>query len=194
MKNHVGRKLFSGLLLGLFLSGCGADLQNIMGQDFLTRAGLPTGLQSAPVLPTAQMLSSEPDPAQAAANFQAALQAAAATEPMLTFPAKIGIARIDGQEVSIIPPDEATAWTQLAQKIGPDFGEFTVLNPLVAEMMSQNMGASYGPGSGNVMQKVRLGAAQQHLDAVLVYMTYTKSEISKNLLALGDLTVLAGFL
>ena len=44
------------------------------------------------------------------------------------------------------------------------------------------------------MNQIRLGAARQHLDAVLIYETFSKENRSENILALADVTILGGFI
>jgi hypothetical protein len=45
-----------------------------------------------------------------------------------------------------------------------------------------------------VIAKIRLGAARQHLDAVLLYEVYGKSSRSSNPLSVADLTILGAYL
>ncbi len=162
---------------GLLLAACGHAVQTTSGLEYLARQEMPmtAGGQAS------------------AQEFQALLMSAVAVEPVLKFPARIGIARIDNQTLAAIPAEEGNAWVTLSQKLGTGFGEFVPLNPLVAEMTAQNPVPNQRSPYLNVMNKIRLGAARQHLDAVLVYTTQTKSELSKNMLSLGDLTILGGF-
>lgn len=164
-------------VLGLLLGACDHSLQTTSGLDYLAR----------------QEMAMNPGAQSNAQDFQAALMAAASVEPALKFPARIGIARVDHQSLSIIPAVEGDAWLALSQKLGPSFGEFVPLNPLVAEMTAQNFLSAQQESYFNVMNKIRLGAARQHLDAVLVYTAQTQSDLAKNMLSLGDLTVLGGF-
>ena len=64
------------------------------------------------------------------------------------------------------------------------------VHPLVADMAS----ASVKLKNTHVINRIRLGAARQHLDAVLIYEVYSKSEINKNALSLADITIIGGFL
>lgn len=44
------------------------------------------------------------------------------------------------------------------------------------------------------MNKIRLGAARQHLDAVLVYEVYSRENSDSNFLSIGNLTIIGAYL
>ena len=120
----------------------------------------------------------------------------AAVEPTLRFPARIGLARIDNGEMSAIPAAEAEAWVEAAQRLGPGFGTFVPVNRLVAEMVAPRVG--YRDASihrlTHVVEKIRLGAARQHLDAVLIYQTHYTADATDNALSIADWTIVGAFL
>ncbi len=79
-----------------------------------------------------------------------------------------------------------------AQRLGRSFGEFIPVNPLVAEMVTDK--SSGGTPLQNVIRKVRLGAARQHLDVVLLYEVYGKTASHSNFLSVMDLTIIGAYI
>lgn len=106
----------------------------------------------------------------------------AAVEPMLELPARIGLARVAGGRLTAVPEAEALLWRGLAER-HPEAGRFVPLSPLVAAMAAEG-------GAEGVLREIRLGAARQHLDAVLVYELGVRSGRSRTPLAVADLTVI----
>ncbi len=160
----------------LALAGCGYNVQTSSGADYLSgysKAGL----------------------AEETAIDERVFEVAA-VEPTLRFPARIGLARIDNGEMSAIPEAEAEAWVAAAQRLGPRFGTFVPVNRLVAEMVAPTVG--YRDASINrlthVVEKIRLGAARQHLDAVLIYETHYTADATDNVLSIADWTIVGAFL
>ena len=119
-------------------------------------------------------------------DFNKRLVDAANVEPTISFPARIGLARIENGRVTSIPTDEMEVWSKLSEKLGSKFGEFVPLSVLVSKMISDN--------SDSAMEQIRLGSARQHFDAVLVYEVSDKVSRESNLLSLGDLTIIGGFI
>ena len=136
-------------------------------------------------------------------SIDARVRTVAAVEPTLRFPARIGLARIHNAKLSGIPPLEADAWMQAAERMGPTFGTFVPVSRLVAEMVTTPWDAKSRPSSyydhqttalHRVMEKIRLGAARQHLDAVLVYEVYGESEQHGNLAGALNFTIIGAFM
>lgn len=174
MKNYV-----LALAAILMLGGCSYAAQTTSGKDYLARHGM-------------QAANAQANAGATAANFDQQLVSAANVEPTLTFPARIGLARIEAGHLSAVPGEEAELWIKAKQGLGSDFGEFVPLSPLVASMVSSEVNS--GNRVENVMKQIRLGAARQHLDAVLVYETYSSVDKDSNLLAIADLTIIGGFI
>jgi hypothetical protein len=132
-------------------------------------------------------------------EFGRRLRQAAAVEPGLRFPARIGIARIERREITAIPPDEAAAWLKLAERLGPRFGEFVPISPLVAEMVAgEQSPAPSGPRHyadiGGTIRKLRLGAARQHVDFAIVYEVAGTTKDNSTLLSFTDLSIVGMFI
>lgn len=130
------------------------------------------------------------------AAVDASVREAAAVEPQLSFPARIGLARIASPAggtaaLTSIPSDEVALWADVAHTLGPSFGEFVPISPLVAEMMSPRDGSG---NVGSVVSAIRLAAARQHVDVVLIYETFGTAKSEGNFLAIADLTIIGAFL
>ncbi len=174
------------LVLGTVLAGCSDQVQTTSGAQYLAR------YQNVPVAS-----GSTGD----AVNIDQEIRKAAAVEPILRFPARIGLAKIDtprccgGTTLAPISAEEAEAWKKTQDKLGSGFGEFVPLSPLVVSLVVDSINADRKTSLlSDVMSRIRVGAARQHLDAVLIYETFSKENRSENILALADVTVLGGFL
>lgn len=138
----------------------------------------------------------------------AEVAAAADVEPQLRFPARLGLARIGEQGLVAVPAAEAEAWRELAGRLGSGYGEFVPVSPLVAALATPESAAPATPRVcghfgclentadrlAQVVRQVRLGAARQHLDAVLIYETFGQSSETSNPLAVTKLALIGFFL
>lgn len=116
------------------LSACLNTVQTCSGAAFLAERGLITDTEIAK---------------------------AAAGEPTLHFPAKIGIARIIGRDITAIPQRELTALAK--ERPTPDpLGQFVPHSPMIAQTIERetNMTAT---------RLAQLTAARQHLDYLVIY-------------------------
>ena len=124
------------------------------------------------------------------------VERAANVEPLLRFPARIGLARIQYGRFVPVPPDEADAWIAFAQTHAA-YGSFVPVSPLVGQLTSDIVPAarSYDYARDlNAIVPIRLAAARQHLDAVLVYTVATASKDRSSALSLLDLTIIGAYL
>jgi hypothetical protein len=167
------------------LAACGSDIQTTSGRAYLEAYETPSGT-------VARSGGSE--------SIDEKVRRVAAVEPILRFPSRIGLARIENGELSGIPSTEVAAWMSGAERLGPTFGDFVPLSRLVAEMVTDPSAEStehwWKPDwrLRRTMEKIRLGAARQHLDAVLVYEVYGHADQSGNLLAALNVTIIGAFL
>lgn len=171
---------FLGLLvlgvLGAFLSGCTTHaVQTSSGTDYLSQ----------------YETTAITDGGSGSSSFGEMLKEAAAVEPTLAFPAHIGLARLDRGYLTEIPAAEAESWAALAAKY-PQLGRFSQLDPLAAEFTAQTITRKTESGISGSVRKVRLGAARQHMDAVLVYDVSVKAGTENTALAFMDLTIIGG--
>jgi hypothetical protein len=156
------------LLALLLLSGC-TDVQTTSGADYS---------------------AARPDfhPADASAIDQA-VDRSANVEPLLRFPARIGLARLEYGRIIPVPPREADAWIAFGEAHA-SYGSFVPISPLVAGMASSGVGRI----ADSVVNQVRLGAARQHIDAVLIYAVADSSKDHASVLSLLDLTIIGAYL
>jgi hypothetical protein len=89
----------------------------------------------------------------------------------------------------------------LAQDLGSDWGELVPISPLIAAFTRQDVYPPekttcprYNDCLGLVVQSVRLGAARQHVDAVLIYEGAAWSNSTSNPLAIANLTIIGYWL
>lgn len=186
----ITRRLVSlALTAGLagLLAACGHQVQTTSGSKYL--AAYESG-----------------DGAKAAADAEIA--AAANVEPQLRFPARIGLARIGADGLAPVPAAEAESWRALAGRLGGGYGAFVPVSPLIAalatpegeEPQARQVCGYFGclenaaDRLARVVRQVRLGAARQHLDAVLIYEAFGSSEESSNPLAVTKLALIGFFL
>lgn len=157
------------------LAACGSQVQTTSGADYLAR------YQSA----------------SSGAPLDPQIQAAAAVEPILTFPARFGLARIRNGQLTPIPPAEADLWLALAERHA-SLGEFVAVSPLVAAFTDPEAGPPRNwweaQDIGRLVRTIRLGAARQHVDAVLVYTAGADTNRDFTPLSILDITLVGGVL
>src|SRR5271170_2694301 len=174
MRSTVSRiALLSALLL---LCACESATQATSGRDWLA-AHPPQSVDMTP------------------GNIDQAVRDAAAVEPILRFPAKVGIARLEHGELSAIPSDEGKAWTETVTHLGGSFGEFVPISPFIAAMLepARDYRDPVINGTRRAVEDIRLAAARQHLDAVLIYETDATDNMKSNPLSLAEWTLIGAF-
>ena len=166
------------------------QLQNTSGKDYLARAAERLGDQKA------NAASEE--------KLRHVLRQVAAVEPALSFPARIGLARIGhhyrGGNLSVIPEDEFAIWRALAGTLDDDIGTFVTVSPLVAKLTARAAQDVVRPIDEadrladrlSAIDRVRLAAARQHIDYVLVYQVNSSHETDENFFAITDVTIFGG--
>lgn len=166
----------------LTLAACESYVQTSSGADYLARYD-----------------SSYTPIAEGGSDIDADVRRIAAVEPNIRFPARIGLARIEGGQLVGVPSDEAYIWQSLAEDLGPLYGQFAPVSPLIAKMVSdpdaprpKDHWYDSNP-TQDVIHDIRRGAARQHLDYVLIYEVGSSKEQKANALALADLTVIGMF-
>ena len=164
--------------MALCLSACETVPQYTSSADYLER--YPAQSTASASALSSETLHSETD---------VAIRKIAAVEPDLRFPARIGLARIERSKLVGVPHDEAESWRAAAENLGPDFGRFVPVSPLVADMVAPKNNDT----RITVVNHIRRGAARQHLDYVIAYEVTDTSDSGGNALRLADLTVLGLF-
>ncbi|MEM7190849.1 MAG: hypothetical protein AAF439_14665 [Pseudomonadota bacterium] len=118
---------------------------------------------------------------------------AAQIEPLLRLPARIGIARIDGGQLSTIPNGEAEMWQQLGRRHSA-LGTFAAIDPFLADYTLRTVqpqdARALRRDAHDVITQIRLGAARQHMDAVLIYEIGTRRHYGDAFPGLGPSRIL----
>ncbi len=169
------------LMIAIVLTACTNSVQTTSGADYLKKyAHVP--------------YSSDVDATPQDFDINAAVRQAAAIEPVLEFPARIGLVRIGRHgRISDIPVAEAEHWTSMVERLGDGFGSFVPINPLIAQIAQSNISQTE-KNHLDVVSKIRLVAARQHLDAVLMYEVSTSREIEQNAMAAADFSIVTAFI
>lgn len=176
MQNKKYMKLWVFVFSFFILSACSRSTQTTSGKSYLSQY---------------QNLTYEENTESGYKTLDQKIRDVAAVEPILKFPARIGLARIEDGELTNIPGEEMEAWLKVRENLGGEqIGEFLIVNPMVADMAS----SSVNLGSTSLVNKIRLGAARQHLDAVLMYEVYSKTDSKTNFLAIADITIIGGYI
>ena len=137
-------------------------------------------------------------------TFEDKLRQVASVEPLLRFPARIGLARVETSHLTAIPNDEAAIWQKMGEKLGTDYGSLVPISPMIVEMVSSapvedtgyqsGYGYNWTPSGsgplGQVVSAIRLGAARQHVDAVLIYEVAVRTDEDDNLLSWANFTII----
>jgi len=167
------------IALGMLLpAGCSVYTQDSSGEAYLAKYQIDSG-------PSGRAIDE-------------AVRASAAVEPLLTFPARIGVARIERGIMTPIPAGELEAWAKLGDKLGPSWGEFRPVSPLIAKLASDALPGGkerrYGDAMTQTIEQIRVGAARQHIETVLIYEVAGKSSSNSSPLSLADLTIIGAYL
>ncbi|MDA8824040.1 hypothetical protein N9N41_06035 [Opitutales bacterium] len=116
-------------------------------------------------------------------------------EPSLRFPARIGLVKLYNGKISNISAKEIESWTKVKEEMGEKFGDFVPVSSMIAEMVysSQNINTKSNRNSVEIFRKVRLGAARQHLDHVLIYEVFSETKTTKLASSVANWTIIGGY-
>jgi len=178
MKVHTQSLSLISIVTTVILSGCQSTTQTTSGRDYLNK------------YPTTSIGSSNSSKAQ---TLDEEIAEIAAVEPLLRFPARIGLAKVYNGQISNLTEAEAAAWTEARTQLGSDFGEFIPVSSLIAEMVYTSSGQNQRNQASEIVRKIRMGAARQHLDAVFIYEVF--SETSERTLpsAVANWTIIGAY-
>lgn len=170
-------RILALIAVALGLAACGPTVQTTSGRDYLDKYDRALARSGAgPAVPVAN-------------GLDGAIRQAAAVEPLLTLPARFGLARIVNGRITAIPGREAELWAEFAERYARA-GEFIPISPLIAEYTADAVAG----GARNAVETVRLGAARQHVDAVLLYEVGARGSNVNTVLAIADLTIIGAAL
>lgn len=118
---------------------------------------------------------------------------AAAVEPLLQIPARIGLARIEHGRLTTIPDGESQLWTALAGRHAA-LGSFAAIDPFLADYTVRTVlpkdRRALRRDASDIITKIRLGAARQHMDAVLIYEVGSRRRLGDEVPGLSPISVL----
>jgi hypothetical protein len=189
------RTLTLCLAAALILAGCGS-VQTSSGADYLARYE-PVETQPQPVVQrTVQRTAGGREIVEETiqtVSTDTLIRHAADVEPLLRFPARIGLARIEAGQLTAIPAGESVLWNALAQRHGA-LGSFVAIDPFLADytvrtVLPQDQ-RTLRRDAFDIITKIRLGAARQHSDAVLIYEVGSRSHRIKGVDGLAPIRVL----
>ncbi len=175
-------KIFTLLAVLTALGGCSMvhQVQTTSGQSYLKQYQEDTTSHK------------ENGTKQKGVSLDSKIRKAALIEPILTFPARIGLARIENGSLTDIPEPEAADWQNFF-KDHKQLGQFVSVNVLgTANDFGVPRGWRYGSIADNSVESIRLAAARQHLDAVLIYEINSQARMNNTVLAVLDLTIVGG--
>jgi hypothetical protein len=189
------KSLSTILVAAALMAGCSPITQTSSGRAYLENYPAAAEL--------AVQKTGKADNAYALHDIDQEVQQVAAIEPQLRLPARIGLAKIDNGRLAQIPAAEVIAWRNGAKRLGANFGEFVPVSPLIAEIVAGFGRKSRCERNGNncyadsllfdTVRKIRLGAARQHLDAVLIYESFGVSHQKGNALSTLNFTIIGAF-
>ena len=176
IKTKFNKVVFTAALSATLLSACETTTQYTSGQDYLARYD---NAPKANTLNNNRPIDNE-------------IRSIAAVEPDIRFPARIGLARIDRGSLASVPFDEAEQWRSMAASLGPSFGDFIPVSPLIAASVDRPKYNRHTT-SFDIMSHIRKGAARQHIDYVLIYEVTRKQDKRGNALSFADASILGLF-
>jgi hypothetical protein len=179
--------------LVLLLAACGTAAQTTTKEDHLGRYAAEAAVAKGQAI----------DPA---------VRQAILSEPALRFPARIGLARLETGTVSPVPQSEAEAWLAMVQELGPGWGELVPISPLEvaladptgddpadcaeAGQVARAAQAARGAASrceaadiSTTLRGIRRSAADQQLDAVLIYEVFAGTTQTPSPLVIAKLAL-----
>ena len=181
--NKSKPRLFFISILAIATIGCNSHtVQTTSGSDYLSGyadRGLP-----------------EAGKAQAG-SIDEEVRALANIEPSLRFPARIGLAKLYNGRITNLTAEEVEGWNEAKKELGTEFGEFVPVSSMIAELAykapPRQKGERHFSAPTEIFRKVRLGAARQHLDYVLVYEVFSKTKSTKLASSVANWTIIGGY-
>jgi len=187
--------LIAILALAAAVAGCGPTFQATSGKDYLARTA---PVPDRPTPEVTRTVLGAGDDATIVEDVEIRstddlVRDAASVEPLLRMPARFGLARIDGGRLTTIPAGEMAMWRQIAERQRA-MGTFVALDPFLADYVVKtvlpNDRRALARDARDVITTIRLGAARQHLDAVLIYEVGARRTGPDGIDGLWRLTVL----
>jgi hypothetical protein len=174
------------ILAACVLTGC-----------YATTSGSDIYQPPAPPLNTPTMTEVIAAAAPQAQGIDREVAALFAVRPRLQIPARFALVRVESGRLKAPTPEEMTHWVDLSARLGPGFGQFVALDPMMADLaveaVTQAKSTAATPGAPlqrNAMNDLRRGAALIKADYAIVYEVATQTEDKANLLSMTDWTII----
>ena len=106
-------------------------------------------------------------------------------KPTLNFPARIALTKVQHNRLVKPTDPEIAQFQQLAEKLGAEFGEFVVVDPVMADLAAETVNAA----KRDPRSDLRRAAALLKADYTLAYSVDSRSRSEQNALSLTDLTI-----
>lgn len=159
------------LATALVASGCDIPTQYSSGAAYLAKSQpIPDRLQPRVqhTVVDGEVVASEVE----TVSTDTLVRHAASIEPLLQLPARIGLARIDKGKLTTIPRAEQSLWQEMGSRHRA-LGSLAGLDPFVTRYAMQTVLPSdrraLRRDASDLITAIRVGAARQHMDAVLIY-------------------------
>jgi hypothetical protein len=130
-----------------------------------------------------------------ASDLNEEVKAIASIEPSIQFPSRIGLVKLFNGRITNLSVEEIEAWEESRSTMGITFGDFIPVSPMIAEMVYTPK-STHGKSKSNpsdIFRKVRLGAARQHLDHVLIYEVFSETKTTKLASSVANWTIIGGY-
>ena len=130
-----------------------------------------------------------------ASDLNEEVKAIASIEPSIQFPSMIGLVKLFNGRITNLSVEEIEAWEELRRTMGATFGDFIPVSPMIAEMVytPRKTNSKSKGNPSDIFRKVRLGAARQHLDHVLIYEVFSETKTTKLASSVANWTIIGGY-
>lgn len=133
----------------------------------------------------ADIAKAEQDSKDGNGRLDAEVDALYKLKPTLNFPARIALTKVQHNRLVKPTHEEVSEFQQLAEKLGAEFGEFVVVDPVMADLAAETVNAT----SRDPRSDLRRAAALLKADYTLAYSIDSRSRSDQNALSLTDLTI-----
>ena len=130
-----------------------------------------------------------------ASDLNEEVKAIANIEPSIQFPSRIGLVKLFNGRITNLSVEEIEAWEESRSTMGITFGDFIPVSPMIAEMVytPRKTNSKSKSNPSEIFRKIRLGAARQHLDHVLIYEVFSETKTTKLASSVANWTIIGGY-
>ena len=130
-----------------------------------------------------------------ASDLNEEVKAIANIEPSIQFPSRIGLVKLFNGRITNLSVEEIEAWEEARSTMAITFGDFIPVSPMIAEMVytSRKTNSKSKSNPSEIFRKIRLGAARQHLDHVLIYEVFSETKTTKLASSVANWTIIGGY-